>query len=266
MRARGSTGRAALWLPAAAQARAEAPPCTAEQGQALIDADRYEQAVREFTCLVDAQPTEGEGYRGRIEAELLLGRFSDAVRDYTRVHGVRRAGAPRRRGHDPRRLRGAARRRSAGVSPPSPGASFALLWDFAYAQAGQLLNELLVIRPDDVYGNLFRGSSRLLRGGPRNRSEDDLQRAIALAPQSPDVHYVVADAYTYGLLRSRAGVRRGDAGPRRRPRHAARAPRSSARPATRSATPWRRRSKSRGTSTWSPPSSCRRRRSPPARR
>ena len=39
-------------------------PCTAEQGQALIDEGRYKQAIKEFTCLIDAQPTEADGYRG----------------------------------------------------------------------------------------------------------------------------------------------------------------------------------------------------------
>lgn len=191
-------GAAALWLPAAAQARPEAPPCTAEQGQAFIDTGHYEQAVREFTCVVDAHPTEVEGYRGRIEAELLLGHFSDAVRDYARVTAFVEPVHPDAVATI---LDGYAERLAADPQevPALTGASFAYWWDFAYAQAGQLLNELLAIRPDDVYGNLFRGSSRLLRGGPRNRSEEDLQRAIALAPQSPDVHYVVADAYTYGL-------------------------------------------------------------------
>src|SRR5215813_9287059 len=76
-------------------ARAAGPPppptspgdreCSAEQGQIYIDEGRYEQAIREFTCLIEAQPTEVEGYRGRIEAELLLGRYSDGVRDYQRV-------------------------------------------------------------------------------------------------------------------------------------------------------------------------------------
>src|SRR5262245_55492209 len=50
--------------------------CTAEQGQLFIDTERYDRAIREFTCLINAQPTEVEGYRGRIEAELLLGRYS----------------------------------------------------------------------------------------------------------------------------------------------------------------------------------------------
>ena len=29
-------------------------PCTAEQGQALIDEGRHKQAIRELTCLIDA--------------------------------------------------------------------------------------------------------------------------------------------------------------------------------------------------------------------
>src|SRR5262245_33365562 len=58
---------------------AQAPKkgCSAAQGQAYIDQGRYDQAIREFSCLVAAQPTEAEGYRGKAEAELMLGRYSD---------------------------------------------------------------------------------------------------------------------------------------------------------------------------------------------
>jgi len=35
-----------------------------------------------FTCVIEGQPTEVEGYRGRIGAELLLGRYSGTFRDY----------------------------------------------------------------------------------------------------------------------------------------------------------------------------------------
>jgi hypothetical protein len=54
-------------------------PCTAEQGQELIDAGQYKQTIREFTCVIDLDPTAVEGYRGRIEAELRA-RLYDAVR------------------------------------------------------------------------------------------------------------------------------------------------------------------------------------------
>ena len=50
-----------------------------------------------------------------------------------------------------------------------------------------------------MFGNLFRGSSRLLQGIAKTRGIADLERAIALAPASPDVHWIVADVYSYGL-------------------------------------------------------------------
>ena len=59
--------------------------CTAEQGQQFIDASEYKKAIQEFTCVIGLDPTAVEGYRGRIEAQLMLGLFSDALRDYTRV-------------------------------------------------------------------------------------------------------------------------------------------------------------------------------------
>lgn len=51
----------------------KAEQCTAEQGQLYINEGSYNAAISEFTCVIEAQPTGVEGYRGRIEAELLLG-------------------------------------------------------------------------------------------------------------------------------------------------------------------------------------------------
>jgi hypothetical protein len=62
-----------------------------------------------------------------------------------------------------------------------------------------MLDRLLDDRADDVFGNLLRGSSRLLHGGPKVAGAADLEHAIELAPGSPDVRWIVADAYTYGL-------------------------------------------------------------------
>lgn len=59
--------------------------CSAEQGQRFIEEGRYEHAIHEFTCVIKAQPTEVEGYRGRIEAELLLGQYSNALADHARI-------------------------------------------------------------------------------------------------------------------------------------------------------------------------------------
>lgn len=172
--------------------------CTAEQGQLFIDSGRYKDAIKEFTCLIDALPTEIEGYRGRIEAELLLGRYSDAVRDYTRVNAFVVPVHPDTEsivysGYD-------ARLAAAPTDIPAlTGASFARWWFFDYGYAIHLTTRLLDVRPNDVFGNLFSGSSRLLRGATPNKGPLDLDRAIQLAPSSPDVRYIVADAYTYGI-------------------------------------------------------------------
>ena len=185
-----------LPLGSASAARAQSA-CSVEQGQVLIDQGRYKQAVNEFTCVIDAQPAAVQGYRGRIEAQLLLGFYSDALRDYARVTARvlpvdPGAAATILAGYDAR----------LATDPHSvsalTGASFARWWLFDYAQATQLLSQLLTVRPNDVYGNLFRGSSRLLRGAT-NAGLSDLENALALAPQSPDVHFIAADAYTYGL-------------------------------------------------------------------
>ncbi len=180
-----------------AQGAASGRKCSAEQGQALIDAGRLDQAVREFTCVIEAQPTEVEGYRGRIEAKLLLGRYSDAVADYTRVTAFVLPVHPDAQSTI---LEGYADRLEVAPEdvPALTGASFARWWFFDYAQAIQVLNGLLDVRPDDIYGTLFRGSSRLLLGATKARGMADLERAIALAPESPDVRFIVADAYTYG--------------------------------------------------------------------
>jgi tetratricopeptide (TPR) repeat protein len=171
--------------------------CTSDQGQRFIDEGRYKQAIKEFTCVIDAQPTEVEGYRGRAEAQVMLGRYSDAMRDYGLVTAVVLPVHPDAvtvifEGYDAR----------LSVDPQSlsalTGASFARWWDFQYGKAIHLLDRLLASYPDSVYGPLFRGSSRLLYGAT-TQGVADLDRALALAPQSPDVHWIVADAYTYGL-------------------------------------------------------------------
>lgn len=175
-----------------------AQTCTSELGQAYINQGRYKQAVKEFTCLIDAAPTEVEGYRGRIEAQLMLGLYADAFADYARVtarvlpvHPDAASGILA--GYDARL---AADRQSVTALT---GASFARWWLFQYAEATHLLNDLLDVQPANAYGNLFRGSSRLLRGAT-NAGVADLEYGIALDPSNPQVHAIAADAYTYGLF------------------------------------------------------------------
>src|SRR4030095_1298660 len=177
---------------------ASAASCTSEQGQLLIDQGRYKQAIGEFTCVIDAHPTEVEGYRGRIEAQLLLGQYSNSFGDYARVTAVVTPVHPDAQSTI---FAGYAARLDAAPNniPALTGASFARWAYFDYLGAIHLLDHLLDLEPANPYGNLFRGSSRLLKGHAVNDGVGDLDYAIALAPASPDVHYIVADAYTYGL-------------------------------------------------------------------
>lgn len=178
---------------------APAPPqCTVENGQFFIDQGQYDKAIREFTCVIEAQPTEVEGYRGRIEAYLLLDRYADAVYDQNLVIAFVLPVHPDAWGTI---LEGYADRLS--VAPDNiaalTGVSFAHWWFFQYAQAIQVLDHLLDVEPDSLYGNLFRGSSRLLLGATKAKGIADLEVAISIAQLSADVHFIVADAYTYGL-------------------------------------------------------------------
>src|SRR5262245_3112096 len=181
----------------AGQGNSTAERCAAETGQLFINEGRYGRAIREFTCVIEARPTDVEGYRGRIEAELLLGQYSNAVRDYARVTALVLPAHP---DAEDAIIAGYAARLAIRPEdiPALTGASFARWWFSDYAPAIHLLNRLLDVRPDDVYGNLFRGSSRLFRGATRAEGMADLERAIAFAPQSADVRFIVADADTYG--------------------------------------------------------------------
>ena len=132
------------------------------------------------------------------EADLLRGRFSDALATYQRgivafVVPVLPDTAATIDASYAERLAPDGNSLSALT-----GASFAR-WVFSdYGGAAELLDVLLTIQPDDVYGTLFRGSCRALQGSDVAAGLRDLDRAIELEPDSPDVRFVVADAYTYG--------------------------------------------------------------------
>jgi hypothetical protein len=174
------------------------PNCTAENGQILIEKGRYEAAIREFTCVIDAAPTEVEGYRGRIEARLLLGQYSEAIRDYTKITAVVLQVHPDAAATI---YSGYAARLS--IDPDNVtalmGGSFARWYFFDYNGAIHMINDLLEVEPGSVYGNLFRGSSRILQGATSAKGVVDVEAALTLAPESPDVRFIVSDAYTYGI-------------------------------------------------------------------
>jgi tetratricopeptide (TPR) repeat protein len=196
------TAAAAALLCTIAPVATDAAPkkgCSAAQGQVFIDQGRYDQAIQEFTCVIAAQPTDVDGYRGRAEAELMLGRYSDALRDLASVTAyvvpvhpdaatIIHASYTARLAADPQNI------------PALTGATFARWWSYQYPATIHLADQLLDILPNDLFGRLFRGSSRLLYGSQVTAGVADIEFAIALAPDSADVRFVVADAYTYGLF------------------------------------------------------------------
>ena len=171
---------------------------TLARAQAKIDEGRHEEAIQMYSCVLAADPLVPDAYRGRSEAELLLGRYYDAFHEYALLtaHVIPLdPGAPETiLANYEARLAARPQDRAALT-----GASFARWAFFDYKGALPVIDELLELHPDDVYGNLFRGSNRLFVGEDPISGEADLTRAILLAPQSRDVRYIVADAYTYAL-------------------------------------------------------------------
>ena len=152
-----------------------APACSTAAGQAYIDAGRYDRAVREFGCVIDGDPTSVDGHRGRMEALVLLGRYSHAVLDGVHFNAVG-AGASGRRADD----RGGVRQ-SVGITQRRRPhwCDLPRWWFFDYPAAIHLASRLLEVRPDDRVGNLFRGSSRLLHHVQTTRGIADLEQGIA---------------------------------------------------------------------------------------
>lgn len=173
--------------------------CSAGQGQQFIDAGDYTKAIKEFTCLIDLDPTAVEGYRGRIEAQLLLGEFAEAQRTYTRLTAFAEPVHP-----DAYQTIVAGYQARLALAPDAivalTGLSFAHWYFFNYPATMHTISRLLDVESDNLYGNLFQGSSRLLHGTKRAEGVADLEKAIQLNPSSPDVRFIVADAYTYGYL------------------------------------------------------------------
>jgi len=174
-----------------------AAECSEAGGQALIEGGQYEEAIDEFTCVIAADPTAPGGYRGRIEAKILLDRYSDAVLDYQKVTALV---IP----VNPSAAKDIFAQYEATLSSDPTdvkalrGLSFARWWYFDYAQAIPVLKRLLELRPNDVYPNLFLGSSRLLAHKEKAKGVVDIEKALTLAPTNPHVRFIVADAYTYG--------------------------------------------------------------------
>jgi tetratricopeptide (TPR) repeat protein len=190
-------GAALLLAATAAPSAVAGATCTVAAGQAAIDAGDLKRAVREFGCIIDAEPTGIDGYRGRIEANLLLQRYAAAVTDAVQLNALV---VPVHPDAEATMLAEYAARLAQAPDDIAAltGASFTEWWAFDYPHAIHVLDQLLAVQPDDPYATLFRGSSRVLAGVNKAKGVADLERAISLDPSSADVRFIVADAYTYG--------------------------------------------------------------------
>lgn len=188
-------------LPLAGQSDTCAADLSAEQhaadGQSAFEAGDYAAAIAAFTCAIDADPQLVAAYRGRIDASLMSGAFSDALRDYTRLLSVVVPEQP-----DALEQINADYAAALEADPENivllTGYSFDLWRVYDHETAITLIETLNALVPDDVYGILFRGSLHLYAGDV-DEGEADFARALELAPDNPHVHFIIADAYTYAL-------------------------------------------------------------------
>lgn len=148
-------------------------------------------------CLTEAGDLDVGAYRGRIEAALMAGRYANALSAYTQMQKVVIPTIP-----DAFDQILAAYEAQVSANPDDLialiGQSFAQWWVSDYEAAVVTTGRLLEQIPDNVYATLFRGSSRLFAGDVAD-GEADIARALELAPDSADVHFIAADAYTYAL-------------------------------------------------------------------
>ena len=204
---------------AGAMAFASVAPCTAEQGQQLIDAGQYKQAIREFTCLISLDPTAVEGYRGPDRGPA---HAWPLLRCGARLHPrdrVRAAGPPGRRRRDHRRVPGAARR-CTGCNPGAHGPEFrALVFlrlsgrDRRHRAPDRSTAERRLRAPlPRLQPTAPRHPPDDRRGGPRARNRAGPHESRRPVHRRRRVHL-------RGGAGCRACVRRGDACPRGRARH-----------------------------------------------
>jgi tetratricopeptide (TPR) repeat protein len=134
-----------------------------------------------------------DGWRSRFAIALMAGSYANAVADYTQlganmpeVFAQLIAGYEAQLASDPGNLLA---RMNLGFAQWRTG---------DYADAVVTLDRLLAGAPDNGFGLLFRGSSRLYLGEVE-AGEADLARALERMPHSADAHFIAADAFANAL-------------------------------------------------------------------
>lgn len=181
-----------------AQSDAESCDATVDSltsGQMLIDTGDFAAAQAAFTCAIEANPTEVDAYRGRVEASLLNGDYTLALDDYNRIRARALAEHPDAfdtilAGYEAK-LAG-----SPDSVPLLTGYSFALWWASDYEGAVAAADRVIEQDPENIFALLFRGSSEFYLGDSET-GEADVSHAIDLNPDNIASLFILADAYTY---------------------------------------------------------------------
>ncbi len=166
-------------------------------GQALLKAADYENAIADFTCAIEADKLNIGAYRGRIEALLLAGIYSEALRNYTEIaiHVIPETPNAVEQIID-------AYRTTLDSDPENiillTGYSFALWWVSDYEAALIEIEKILAVEPDNFYALMFHGSTSFFLEDFET-GERDFARVLELVPENADIHFVLADAYTYAV-------------------------------------------------------------------
>jgi tetratricopeptide (TPR) repeat protein len=167
------------------------------EGEAFAKSGDYDAAIAAFTCAIESDPLDIDAYRGRIEARLMIGAYSDAMLDYA---DVKVQIVP----ENPDALEQilayyqAALAEDAGNVALLSGYSFAQWYNFDYEGAIETLEQLLALDPDNFYGLTLHGNNEFFLGD-QEAGEADFTRVLELAPDSADVYFIMADGYLYGL-------------------------------------------------------------------
>jgi len=184
-------------LPAFAQSDDSGECVVSPLSPASLQSGQLEVTPEATPCLTEAGELDVDAYRGRIEAALMAGSYSNGLGQYTQMQKVVIPTMP-----DAFDQILTAYNAQVSASPDDLialiGQSFAQWWVSDYKAAIATTGHLLELMPDNVYATLFRGSSRLFTGDLEG-GEADIARALELAPNSADVHFIAADAYTYAL-------------------------------------------------------------------
>ncbi len=178
--------------------QAAGPQASSNAGQQLIDRGQLNKAYRYYSELIEEDPSNIEGYRGRIETLVLMRQYAHALADYARIVANVLPLQPDAIAQVLADYQNRLAQKPQDV-PALSGGSFVHWCSFDYDTASALIDQLLIVRPKSPYGVLLRGSIRTLSGNDTAGGINDLEAALALDKWNPHVRFVVADAYTYGV-------------------------------------------------------------------